>query len=424
MVRTGLGAQRLDPTQALNLVHRTPHRPQALGRHSSALKSYERALELDAARPYSLAQAGALLYAGARYADAADRRARPAAGAVGPVGEWGIVLPNSSLATAHAAGGRARWTNVPLSCLAHAAFASPHTLPPPPHSPHSRPLPCRYRSALQLQPGFAAAQLGLAETLLAAARQHARMGAAGAAAAELREAAQQASACARRGSGSQMVTAWKLLGDVLMQHARVPPGAATPAPAGGGGRADERAAAEDAADAARRALGTRLVAMRAARRAYLRAAHLEPSSGLLWGDLAGSCHQEAALLRLQDAGGAGGGAEGGQGAGSLAAAAAARAERLAKAGLLLAPTDPWLWRQLGAVAAAPATSEYAFSRCGVHDRGARRSSAGAASRRLRRLRHRCSSGFSGPRAGPALRGAPSSLRTDTCLSSLPPPAVS
>lgn len=68
------------------------------------------------------------------------------------------------------------------------------------HSPPHR----RYRSALSLQPTFPAAQLGLAETLLAAARLHARMGAAGAAAAELREAAQQASACAR-GGGAHMV---------------------------------------------------------------------------------------------------------------------------------------------------------------------------------------------------------------------------
>jgi len=35
---------------------------QALGRHASALKSYGRALDLDAARPYSLMSAGLLEY--------------------------------------------------------------------------------------------------------------------------------------------------------------------------------------------------------------------------------------------------------------------------------------------------------------------------------------------------------------------------
>ncbi|KAI8473996.1 MAG: hypothetical protein J3K34DRAFT_518511 [Monoraphidium minutum] len=265
---------------------------QALGRHSSALKSYERALELAPGRLYSLAQAGALLYMAGHYAESADR----------------------------------------------------------------------YRGALQLQPKFPAAQLGLAETLLASARLHARMGAAGAAAAELREAAAAASACARGGGGAHMVTAWKLLGDVLMQHSAVPP-AAPPGGAGadaGGGAGADAGAAAAAADAAgaQRSLGTRLVAMRAARRAYLRAVHLEPSSGPLWGDLAGSCHQEAGLLRLQAAAPpAGGGGAAAAAARAAAGAAAARAERLARGGLRLAPADAWMWRQLGAVAGDPAVVE-------------------------------------------------------------------
>jgi tetratricopeptide (TPR) repeat protein len=262
-----------------------PKQPrQALGRHSSALKSYERALELDPARLYCLAQAGALLYMSARYADSAER----------------------------------------------------------------------YRAALQLQPSFPAAQLGLAETLLAAARLHARMGAAGAAADELREAAQQASACARGAGGAHMVTAWKLLGDVLSQHAAVALGGPLAAPAAGEG--PEAGAA--AAGAAARGLGTKLVAMRAARRAYLRALHLEPSSGPLWGDLACSCHREARLLRLQ----ASAGADADLDAEARGAAAAARAERLVKGGLRLAPAEPWLWRQLGAVSQDPAAAEYSFSR--------------------------------------------------------------
>ncbi|KIY91513.1 Tetratricopeptide repeat protein 37, partial [Monoraphidium neglectum] len=45
---------------------------QALGRHSSALKAYERALELAPERLFSLAQAGALLYMAGRHADSAD----------------------------------------------------------------------------------------------------------------------------------------------------------------------------------------------------------------------------------------------------------------------------------------------------------------------------------------------------------------
>lgn len=133
------------------------------------------------------------------------------------------------------------------------------------------------------------------------------------------------------------------------------------------GLEDDQAAINEAA-AAQRALSTKLVAMCAARRAYLRAVHLEPSSGLLWGDLGGSCHQEAQLLQLQlqqvapgsdaDAAAAAAAADGEARMG----VARARAERLVQGGLRLAPADAWLWRQLGAVASDPAVVEYALGR--------------------------------------------------------------
>ncbi|KAF8069413.1 SKI3 [Scenedesmus sp. PABB004] len=210
-----------------------------------------------------------------------------------------------------------------------------------------------YRGALALAPGHPAALLGLGEVLLASGCRHAAMGAAGAAALELGEAASRAGEAAR--GANNLVTAWKLLGDVQLQQHLLQPSAAAAADApGGGGGGEPTVAAALVHLASRRGL------LRSARRAYAHALALDPASGELWGDVALCYSYEAQLLQqLQPPGGAPGA--------PAAAIAAARSAAVstARGGLRLAPTSAWLWGVLaGALAAAgdPAAAEYAYSR--------------------------------------------------------------
>lgn len=293
----------------------------------------------------------------------------------------------------------------------------------------------RYRAALQIVPQHPAALLGLAEVLLSSAGQHVGMGATGAAAVELAEAAELATAAtsgvkraavgaastAERGVGaavsprasaaaaavalltpspgpargsvtssstaaaagdaaqqqlpeqfeysSNIVTAWKLLGDILLQQHLLQPAAAA--------AARETSADADAAVAAAWAgLATRQGLLAKARRAYAHALMLNPAAGEVWGDVA-QCysHKARLLLELQPQ-------QQQQTASSTAAAApastavskavadpiaAARsaAVRTARGGLSLAPASSWLWGVLAGAAATagdPAAAEYGYSR--------------------------------------------------------------
>lgn len=303
---------------------------QALGRHASALKSYTKALELDPQRPYALMSSGALEYMAGAYASAAEK----------------------------------------------------------------------YRMALKLVPQHPAALLGLAEVLLSSACKHAAMGAAGAAAVELSQAAEAAktavtcvkevqtaagqspaaetpgspwasaspTAASRRQLQQQQLqhsvtsvyltnlpTAWKLLGDILLQQHFLQPIAAA--------RVNQHATsasseAEDAVAAAVQQLLAGRDLLTSARRAYARALRLNPSSGELWGDLAVCYTLEAKLLQqLQPYT---------QQSSSTASSRAARAAavRTARGGLRLSPASSWLWGVLAGAAAVddPAAAEYAYSR--------------------------------------------------------------
>ncbi|KAF6252995.1 hypothetical protein COO60DRAFT_1704042 [Scenedesmus sp. NREL 46B-D3] len=297
---------------------------QALGRHASALKSYSRTLELDPARPYALMSCGALHYMAGAYQDAAQQ----------------------------------------------------------------------YRAALLLLPQHPAALLGLAEVLLSSACRHMAMGAAGAATLELTEAAERAAAAvsgvkveeqaaaaangvageataAREAAdapqqrhvllGSNLATAWKLLGDILLQkHLLQPLTAAAAANATTASTHGDTAAA--AVAAALQHLSARRQLLQHARRAYSRALALNPAGGELWGDLALCYSHEAKLLQqLQPQQPA---AQQGATAGAIAAARAA-AVRAARGGLRLSPASSWLWGVLaGALAAAghPAAAEFSYSR--------------------------------------------------------------
>jgi tetratricopeptide (TPR) repeat protein len=295
---------------------------QALGRHASALKSYSRTLELAPARPYALMSCGALHYMAGAYQDAAQQ----------------------------------------------------------------------YRAALQLLPQHPAALLGLAEVLLSSACRHMAMGAAGAATLELTEAAERATAAvsgveaepwaaadadaaasaaaAADGpqqppqmlSSSNLVTAWKLLGDILLQKHLLQPMTAAAAATGAATATTHTDNAAAAVEASLQHLAARRQLLQRARRAYARALALNPAAGEVWGDLALCYSHEAKLLQeLQPQQPAG---QQGATAAAIAAARAA-AVRTARGGLRLSPASSWLWGVLaGALAAVgdPAAAEFSYSR--------------------------------------------------------------
>eukprot|EP00879_Flechtneria_rotunda_P010701 GHRR01011183.1.p1 GENE.GHRR01011183.1~~GHRR01011183.1.p1 ORF type:complete len:1628 (+),score=649.14 GHRR01011183.1:120-5003(+) len=318
---------------------------QAMGRHASALKSFNRTIDLDPARAYAQMSAGALEYMAGAY-EAAARR---------------------------------------------------------------------YRTALQLVPEHPAALLGLAEVLLSSACKHAAMGAAGAAAIELAEAGCRAeeavtgakvstvptaAANAQAGSrtpvhgaataaragpavvsngniqgshsdikyNSNLVTGWKLLGDIRLQQHLLQPAAAAAAArsrkeAAMAVAVDSRVATADAAvSAALQHLADCKGLLLAARRAFAHALMLCPSSGELWGDVALSYSKEAQLLRQLQPHVSSGAAPSGDAALSATKKAAVR---VARGGLRLSPASSWLWGVLAAAAATindPAAAEYAYSR--------------------------------------------------------------
>ena len=374
---------------------------QRLGRHSSALKAYTRAVELSDAAAAS---------------DALLALRRPPGAQAPPPSPWASPRPYSLVQAAS--------LHYLQGSLAESAAL--------------------YRRAagllLSLGGGgqgngaAAPALLGAGEALLSSARLHARMGSLGAAAVELSQAAEAVRMCiggagggaaaageeqekeghqrdggsggggsggggggrerqARQQQhhgfggfaahptpgttgGTGALTAHKLLGDVLVQHAAVPPldagralwaardrcGDASASPADAADAGQEAAA--DVVRAAVGALDAQLREVRAAGRAYAAALHMQPSAGERWGDLANACAHEALLLERARRQGQGQQRRARQqqqqqpDAATAADAATvselrARAAALARGGLRLAPASGWLWARLGdAVAGA------------------------------------------------------------------------
>ncbi|GIM10969.1 hypothetical protein Vretimale_14543, partial [Volvox reticuliferus] len=221
-----------------------------------------------------------------------------------------------------------------------------------------------YRMALTAAPGNAAALLGCGEVLFTAAALAARMGAAGAAAAALAEA--EALAAHATSQYGNLQAGWKLLGDVRMQHAAVPTLARVKVAATHGsvtplGIVSDGDAAGAAVHEGLTAARDRLAQLRAARRAYAAAVHLDPRVAGLWGDLGMSYHLQLELEGQHP---------------DLATAADLkislrnRALALARGGLRIDPTSDWLWSCSGTIAAPAATesptmaaaAEYCYSR--------------------------------------------------------------
>ncbi|KAG1666570.1 hypothetical protein FOA52_000537 [Chlamydomonas sp. UWO 241] len=210
-----------------------------------------------------------------------------------------------------------------------------------------------FAAALVLSPGHPVALLGAAESKLASASAHARMGAYGICATELCASADAARECGRR--HGNVAAAWKLLGDALLQHAGVTPherlAALAAAPPG----------SERAAQAAG-GLEARADALRGARQAYARALHLDPTQGALWGDACTTACQEASLMALIARAPCAPGRS--PVPPELVAALQSLARRLAAGGLRLEPANDALWAVAGVAAAGDSSQrEYCWVRC-------------------------------------------------------------
>ncbi|KAK9840650.1 hypothetical protein WJX81_006942 [Elliptochloris bilobata] len=230
------------------------------------------------------------------------------------------------------------------------------------------PAAASFAAALALVPGHPPALLGAGQALLAAAQQHLVQGAPGLAAAELAEAAGQASECAQR--FGKLGAAWKLLGDTHLAMAwtgfPLSPGDASievsnGKPAAWHGQARDEypspAAGVSAPAPKQRAKAllagwhARIRAVLEARHAYAVALHLAPEEAGAWGDLALAYFTEAQLKRAH--------------ADFMPHAAVAlrsQAERLLRAGLRADPASAPLWKALGCCAVDPAVREYALAR--------------------------------------------------------------
>eukprot|EP00798_Chlamydomonas_sp_ICE-L_P028094 gene28094-31202_t len=215
-----------------------------------------------------------------------------------------------------------------------------------------------YHKALNVDPSHPVALLGAAEAHLAAAGSHSTSGALGLAASDLHAAAELASSCCKEHKNLQ--SAYKLLGDVELQHAAITPLQEVRQMA-------EATTGEAAAQAAVAAVAARVEAVRRSRKAYCKALHLSPNQGLVWGDLATTLQQEASIAtsypeadiktdpkatsklaqRL-----------------TVPKATSKLAQRLVCGGLRLEPTSDWLWTCAGNVAPPedPSRAEYCWSR--------------------------------------------------------------
>jgi tetratricopeptide (TPR) repeat protein len=195
-----------------------------------------------------------------------------------------------------------------------------------------------HESALKLDPDHPAALLGAAEALTASAGAYIAEGALAAAAGELGRAAELAGRCAAKNGA--LVSAWKQLGDVLLLARNAPP------------EAGENGGGSGAAVAAWRG---RVTAVQRARRAYLKALHLRPSSAPAWHDVACAFYHESQLQRAHSAA---------ANAGATAPPAALRtaAEACLRGALRLDPSSAELWAALGVTCTDRTAAEYCLSR--------------------------------------------------------------
>lgn len=86
-------------------------------------------------------------------------------------------------------------------------------------------------------------------------------------------------------------SAWKVLGDVDYLHHAMPPVNDDTSPRGC------RRTPQDFVKEAQAAKDKSFLRVRASRRSYAHALHLDPSEGTFWGDVAASCYQESRLRK-------------------------------------------------------------------------------------------------------------------------------
>ena len=144
--------------------------------------------------------------------------------------------------------------------------------------------------------------------------------------------------CAARDSTS--VAAWKLLGDVLLQHNAVTPALGHPLLK----LADKTGAAREAPpQVLEQDWKRRLEALRLARRAYSRVLHVDPVQPGGWHDVAAAAYHEAQLRRQHASSSSGV-------LGGSAEELSRVAERAVRSGLALQSSGQELWTSLGIVA--------------------------------------------------------------------------
>ncbi|KAL0025266.1 hypothetical protein WJX77_012112 [Trebouxia sp. C0004] len=211
------------------------------------------------------------------------------------------------------------------------------------------------QAALEADPHHVPALFAAAQLLLASAKHRINQGTPGMASDDLAQAAGHCQRCSQSSGNLQAV--WKLMGDIHLQfHAATPPQPMSP----GGEPPDSREtlpgckAASTSKGALQDMLNSwqlRIQAMQTARRAYLKALHLAPQQGSLWGDLAATFYHEAQLRRVHP-----------QLDPSKAKPLREAAEKFMRGGVRLEPSSAALWAGLGSCAVCPKHQEYAFTR--------------------------------------------------------------
>lgn len=244
-----------------------------LQRFSAAQKSFQKALELDPSRPFSLVQHG------------------------------NILLRNE----------------LPLEALE-----------------------C-FQKSLLTNPECTLSLFGAAKSLKASAKERMSVGAVKAAVYDLDAAIEYATKVVSR--NSSLITALKLLGDLLRQRADV--------------STCDRSGAENLSEEKAKSLRERTNYVRNSRRAYIKALHLCPWSASAWQDVAGCLFHDFQIQTSQDI------VDNLQKEERSAVAAfglRTKSEWMLRGGLRLDPESPGMWSTLGVVSTKPSAQEYALSR--------------------------------------------------------------
>jgi tetratricopeptide (TPR) repeat protein len=198
-----------------------------------------------------------------------------------------------------------------------------------------------FRNSLTINPECTLSLFGAAKSLKASAKERMSVGAVKAAVHELDAAIAYAIKIVSK--KSSLITAFKLLGDLLRQRAEV-------------STCDRNGAKYLSGEKAKQ-WRERTNYVRQSRRAYIKALHLCPESASAWQDVAGCLFHDFQIQKSQDT------------VDALQKEAAVavlelrkKSEWMLRGGLRLDPESPGMWSTLGVVSTKPSAQEYALSR--------------------------------------------------------------